>query len=65
MVKPLAETEKQEILNAVVQSGSVSGAAKLLEIDRRTIYRKMRHYGLKMRINQILLEIRKQQSLQL
>ena len=45
MVKPLAETERQEILNAVRESGgNVLKAAIALQISKVTLYRKLKEY---------------------
>jgi molybdenum-dependent DNA-binding transcriptional regulator ModE len=59
----LADTEKQEILKAIIAAGSVREAAKKLGISPVTVYRKLKTYGLALKANQILAELRKQQTL--
>lgn len=63
--RTLADTEKDEILHAIIRAGTICGAAKLLGINRRTIYRKMLRYGIKLKVNQILGELKRQESLSL
>lgn len=64
-IRPLAEIEKHEILRAIMAKGSVVEAAKALRISYATIYRKLKKYGLTVKANQIISELRKQQPLPL
>lgn len=44
---PPVKTEREEILDALTKTGGKKNeAAKLLNIDRSTLWRKMKHYGL-------------------
>ena len=45
-VVPLAAVERQAISDALVREGNVARAARALEIDRTTLYRKLKKYGL-------------------
>ena len=45
-VVPLAAVERQAISDALIQEGNVARAARALQIDRTTLYRKLKKYGL-------------------
>jgi len=46
MICPLALTEKEAILRALMEIGHPLGAARELGIGKTTIYRKLKEYGL-------------------
>lgn len=46
LVKTLDEVERGHILWALNEFGDKTKVAKLLGIDRRTLYRKLRRYGI-------------------
>ena len=47
VVKPLAQVERRALAHALTVSGdSVAAAAQALEIDRSTLYRKLKKHGL-------------------
>lgn len=62
-IRPLAETEKDEILRAIMECGSIARAAILLGISRPRIQRVLKRYNLKMKVGQITAELRKQRRL--
>lgn len=45
-IRPLADVERETIVAALVQTGHVERAATRLGITGRTIYNKMRKYGI-------------------
>jgi transcriptional regulator of acetoin/glycerol metabolism len=45
-IRPLADVERETIVHALVQTGHVERAAVRLGITGRTIYNKMRKYGI-------------------
>jgi len=45
-IKPLRDVERESIIYALVQTGHVERAAIRLGITGRTIYNKMRKYGI-------------------
>jgi len=45
-IRPLRELEKEAIIKALIMTYNVKRAALLLEITDRTIYNKMRSYGI-------------------
>ena len=45
-MRSLAEIEKETILNAILELGSVKQAAEALCVPKSTIYRKLRTYGI-------------------
>lgn len=63
MIRTLAEIEKEEILRAIMAKGSVVEAAKALGIGTTTIYAKLRKYEIKVKANEILRELKRQQPL--
>lgn len=63
MIRTLAEIEKEEILRAIMEKESVVEAAKALGIGTTTIYDKLKKYGIKVRANEILRELKRQQHL--
>ena len=65
MVQKMAEVEKEKILEAVLETGSIPRAAVALGIARATMYRKIRAYGLTIRLCDIIRAARTQQLLQL
>jgi DNA-binding NtrC family response regulator len=60
-IRTLAEVEKEEILRAILVKGSIVQAAAALGIGRNTIYAKLHRYGLKVRANEIIRELKRQQ----
>lgn len=65
MIRPLREIEKQAILEAIMAMGGMVQAARALGIGKTTIYRKLNEYGIQVKANEILAEIRRQQTLKL
>lgn len=63
MIKPLAEVEKEKILEAILEMRSVYKAAKALGITPNTVYKRIRQYGLKLKVGQMLAELRRQKSI--
>ena len=60
MVRSFAELEKEIILNAIIEMGSVKQASEALKIPRRTIYRKLQVWNImgrtwrRVKINRII-----------
>jgi DNA-binding NtrC family response regulator len=65
MIRTLAEVEKEEILKAIMATGSVVDAAKALGVGKTAIYDKLRRYGLRVKANEILREMSRQRHLQI
>jgi DNA-binding NtrC family response regulator len=62
----LDDIEKQAILERIIEKkGHMVDAAKSLGIGTTTIYRKIKEYGMELKVNQIVEGFRKQQSLAL
>jgi len=49
VIRPLAETEKYEIIRAVLYAEHIMDAAVLLGIGKTTLYRKLKRYGLSLK----------------
>lgn len=62
-IRPLAEIEKEIILQAIMATGSIAQAAVKLRISRSRIQRILRKYGLALKANEIHAELRKQRKL--
>lgn len=61
-IRPLAEIERKEILEALyARGGSVKRTALALGVDKKTIYNKLKLYGI--RPGDIRQEKRRQRSL--
>jgi transcriptional regulator of acetoin/glycerol metabolism len=65
MSQTLADIEKESILEAILKNGSVAMAAQDLGISRKTIYNKLKKYGVALRANELLAELRRQKKLPL
>lgn len=65
MTRTLAEVEKEQILQAIIEKGSIAAAARTLGITRPAIYRRLAKYGIAIKANEILAELRKQNKLNL
>ena len=65
MTRTLADGKKEQILQAIIEARSIQKAAENLGVNRSTLYRNLRRYGIALKVNQILAELRKQESLQL
>lgn len=62
-IRPLADLEKEAILEAILSAGSVRRAAKALGITHPTIYAKMKKYGIVLKVKEILSALRSQQNI--
>jgi len=63
VIKPLRELEKEAILAAIMECGGVKQAARALGVSKSKIYDKMAEYGIRIKANHILREIRRQQAI--
>ena len=63
MIRPLAEIEKEHILEAILATGSIAQAALKLDISRSRIQRVLRKYKLTLQVKQIRAEILRQGKL--
>lgn len=63
MIRPLRELEKEAILSAILEAGSITSAALKLKIGRSTIHRLMHRYNIALKVNEILAELKKQRKL--
>lgn len=63
MIRPLRDLEKEAILEAILETGSVQEAASELGMSRSAIYYKIRSYGIALKANQIITELRRQKKI--
>ena len=63
MTRPLAELELEAIIQAILDSGSVTKAAAALRITRVRIYRTMKREGIPLKTSHLLSTLRRQRLL--
>jgi molybdenum-dependent DNA-binding transcriptional regulator ModE len=63
MIRPLADVQKDAILEAILATGSIAQAAIKLDISRTKIQRILKKHGLTLKVTEIRAELSKQPKL--
>ena len=58
-IRPLAELDKEAVIEAIIEKGSMALATVALGIGYKTLRRKLKTYGLQMKINQLRAELKR------